>query len=938
MRYQELLILLPCHSLEDFPTHYDGEEGAGLLAHWTALWHPTLIASAEKAPQWVRVDDPPNDFPERLIAVPNVAKERLPTGYAARAKENGATVLRNLSQRPEILAAALEPIGGSNVDDDLAADFLALGYAYLQIQLLTRQMRYSSSLDDPYFKSKAVAAAVAAVAGDAAGAREHLSTCYSLLAEERDRYYPVDAFLIDITLVAETTLGPALLHELQRRVPTNLLLGGQLVAQLTEREPACCEALRAQVAQGTVGILGGEDRERRLPLMSLEDARSALAAGAELYERHLGSKPRVFGRRRFGLSPALPQVLRKSGFQGVFHATLEDGRFPEGTQLKVGWEASDGTTLDAIARPPLDAALPKTFLQMASKLGESMDQDHVATLLFAHWPGQASPFYDDLQRATKYSTCLGRFVTVDEYFAESNRPGQMDRFEVDRYKSPYLKQAVIRKHVDPISSVARYWQRRATWEAAEAMHTLADLVTGRPSERPSGLLETIVHEHEQADASEFDDQLRKLHSDAAHRLAQCICPQPSRATGYLVLNPYACVRRTGIGGLAMPHVPLTEKAIYATGEDEQGKQAVVDVPGFGYVWVPAGDQPQKHRKPPQLLAEGPNVLRNEFFEAAINTTTGTLQTVHEYGSRRNRLSQQLGLRTPGPAGKPGDVYRDPDETALYSVMGADSVEITSATPALGEITVRGRLMNQQGETQADFKQVYRVWRGSRVLRIDIELYPKEELKSDPWNSYFACRFAWGDEAAELFRTVHQQRHLTTTKYLESPHYIEIDLGDKRTTILTGGLPFHRRSGPAMLDSLLQVRGETAHKFTVGIGIDLPHPMHEAMALLAPPVAVPLQAAPPTSGQSGWLLHIDSRNVISTAVEPLVQGDRVIGFRARLLETAGRAGEITLSAFRGISRANKLDFQGEVLRECPLHDGKAKLSMSAHEWAEIECYW
>ena len=46
------------------------------------------------------------------------------------------------------------------------------------------------------------------------------------------------------------------------------------------------------------------------------------------------------------------------------------------------------------------------------------------------------------------------------------------------------------------------------------------------------------------------------------------------------------------------------------------------------------------------------------------------------------------------------------------------------------------------------------------------------------------------------RRVHQQRHATTTKYLEAPHYLEVDLAEKRTTFLTGGLPFHRRSGPA----------------------------------------------------------------------------------------------------------------------------------------------
>ena len=49
MPYQELLILLPCHSLEDFPTYHDGDDSQSLLANWSALWHPELIASAGQA-------------------------------------------------------------------------------------------------------------------------------------------------------------------------------------------------------------------------------------------------------------------------------------------------------------------------------------------------------------------------------------------------------------------------------------------------------------------------------------------------------------------------------------------------------------------------------------------------------------------------------------------------------------------------------------------------------------------------------------------------------------------------------------------------------------------------------------------------------------------------------------------------------------------------
>jgi alpha-mannosidase len=112
-------------------------------------------------------------------------------------------------------------------------------------------------------------------------------------------------------------------------------------------------------------------------------------------------------------------------------------------------------------------------------MGESMDMDHVATICLAHWPGQISPWYEDLRRIAKYSAALGKFVTIEHFFRDTDLPVHQDRFRVDQYRSPYLKQAVIRKAPDAVSSTIRYWQRRSAVEAAQSLDTLATLVAGR---------------------------------------------------------------------------------------------------------------------------------------------------------------------------------------------------------------------------------------------------------------------------------------------------------------------------------------------------------------------------------------------------------------------------------------------------------------------------
>jgi len=940
MKYQELIILLPCHSLEDFPTYHEGDDAHSLLASWSALWHPELLAAAGKALSWRRIEDPPSEVKERLIVVPAVCTQRLPTGFAQRVKDEGGVLIRKTTSREEIVAAALAPLreDGSDspqlVSDDLAADFMALGYCYLEIELLTRQMRYSSNLDETYFKGTAVAAATAAVEGNVELAREKLSACFSVLAEERDHYYPVDAFIIDLNLTAATTLGSALESELQRASPTNVLLSADLLEEMATKHPATLAALRQGREAKRIGLIGGEATETRLPLLSHESILAELTRGLAKYQELLGAKPEVFGRWRYGLTPHLPGILHKLGFKAALHAGFEEGKTPDGVQFKVRWEGLDGSAIDAIARTPLDATKPQTFLSYATKMGESMDSDHVATLCLAHWPGQASPWMDDLRRIARYCSAMGKLVTVDEYFASTAQPGQLDRFEADRYRSPYLKQAVIRKQEDPISTQVRYWQNQAATATADAMETLAALVAGKGTGGQGTGKAATIGRGSAEDAPVDVGQTTSDALDAARaRLADALTiANPNGPKGPLILNPCSFIRRLGVEGLDLAGLPTIERPVYAADAGADGKQAVVDVPAFGFVHLTPGKAASRDKKTLLLAEEG--LLRNEFFEAIINSTTGSLAAIHEYKSRGNRLSQQLALRMPGPKQKPGDTYRDPDESAVYSVMAADSLETTIATTTLGEVVARGRLLDQNGNKLAGFVQTYRLWRGSRVLSVEIELDPVEEPKADPWNSYYCARFAWPDETSELFRTVNETRQAVTEKKFESPQYIEIVGAKDSTTILTGGLPFHRRQEERMLDTLLVTRGERQRNFRLGIGVDLSHPHHDAVGLMVPPVVVP-NVPQPKSGASGWLLHLSSRNVIVTSLVPLTDGSRTIGCRAGLLETAGRPANLALSAFRPIKSASTVDFHGQPLAECSLDDGKAKLDLAAHEWAAVE---
>ena len=179
-------------------------------------------------------------------------------------------------------------------------------------------------------------------------------------------------------------------------------------------------------------------------------------------------------------------------------------------------------------------------------------------------------------------------------------------------------------------------------------------------------------------------------------------------------------------------------------------------------------------------------------------------------------------------------------------------------------------------------------------------------------------------------------HPSDTTRLEAPHFIDLRAGKTRTTILTGGLPYHRRWGLRKLDTILSVRGETERTFRLGIGIDLAHPVPASLEWLAPDAEVFVETSPAPATTSGWLFHLGAKNVVATWWEPVVEAERIVGFRARLLETEGRRCRAGLRSFRALHSAHTTDFEGRRSSELPVEDDRVTVEIGAHQWMELEC--
>lgn len=919
-KFERLVAMLPCYGLESFDLQRKEDDAEQLLSAWSALWHPRLLASARSIPRWMPASSPTQDPAGHLIMLPDCCEASLAEGWLAQAEAAGACVLRNLRHRDDMVAAALERLDDDQpaVDPELVADFLALGFCHLQVELLTRKMRYMSNLDESSFQNAVLAATEAAVKGEVEAAKEHLQTAFDRLHDAREYFYPTNARLLDLTLVAPTTSGEPLRNELSGSLPCNVLVAGEVIEMLAEREPDTLAVLKQALADNRAALLGGEHTELPLPLLSPEAIEVHLRRGLATYEKHLERRPRTFGRRRFGLTPALPQILASTSFNSAFHCTLDDGQFPTANQCRIQWEGIDGTTIEAIGRLPLDANRSESFLGLAETLNNAMNLDQSAAIVFAHWPGRASCWYADMRRIAAYGSVLGEFMTITEYFDRTTATGKRSHYKPDQYRSPYLAQDVAAGRRDPISRWVRYFGRRATLDAGQSLGMLADVLCrteggGRKAEGDdlaAAVAASLVVEDDTA--ATLDKRLAEALEEPLADLAKAIVGTPvSNARGSLAVNPWSFAQQVAV------------------------ESAIIDVPAMGFAWRDSVEAPtvtptvrkgwfgkRTPQLPPPLAEE--HVLRNEFFEAYFDPHTGAIRMLSDYHSRAPRLAQQIALRLP-QGGEPGDDVN-------YSIMAADQWIVSSSGPTLGEIICRGRLLDREGRRVAGFQQTTRAWRGSRILEICIDLDVERQPGPNPWDSYYAVRFAWKDETAVLYRDTNLANLPTELTQFESPLFVDICRPKQRTTLLSAGLPFHRRFGLRKLDTLLLVQGETARSFRLGVGIDVPSPTAAAIGLMAPPLTVPDQPSPPTS--SGWLFHLDCRNVLATRWESSRRANEP-GFRVRLQETDGHGVKLALRCLRRVASAKKINPGNVPPVELVVEGDRVDVSIGPHQSTEIE---
>ena len=949
MSARELILLSPYRPPTQNTLYLGDEEVAAFLNGYTALWHPAALAGASSPPRLGSPYDYEQPTAGHIYAVPDNPPLILPDDWDERVRAVGALAFRCTADRDLTLANLREALAGwgdnaepsrplLDLSPERLAPFFGIGFGHLHVEALFEAMSHENTLAASEFWQDVSAAVAALNESDAEAPRRHLQSAADRLLAAREVLYPVTLHLIDLCLLEGECLGEPWPAGFDRGVPLNFVACAALLERLGREYPERLAALRERVSSDLAEVCGGCYLEREDALLPLESQLWNLLKGQQVHQELLGQEVRVFARRRFAFHPHLPLLLQNAGIGRALFVAFDEAVLPSHRSPVISWPSPDGKSVEAFTRTPHPADSPQTYFHLTYHLHQTIMQDQTATLALLHRDKPACPWYADWIELSRLAPVLGRPTTLSSYFNDVMTGDYTSAADADEFHGDYLvERCPVESYggesetpspplggegwvrgggEQPISMFARQVRARRRIDTAWTLAALQRSLGGPlPEVEQADFLAHLAHIEDRLESEETPPE--KELAEAQAQIAECLAQRltargQANNPGFVVLNPCSFKRRVALeleGVRALPPLAGPLKAAQLDGETAR---VVVEVPAFGFAWIPREGRPGSAPTRRMRLADD-RCVRNEFFEAEVDAQTGGLRAIRDQRTRISRLGQQL-VYNPG------------------STMRVQQIHTTSQGPALGEIVSEGVLLDEQEQPLAQFRQRFRAWLGRPVLDLRIEITPAQPPRGYPWHAYYAARFAWRDEHATLLRGVSGMSSVTSHSRPETPDFLEVRAGRQNTVLLPGGLPFHQRHGGRMLDVLLVCPGEKTMAFDLAVGLDRDYPAQTALGMVTPAPVVATTQGPPHVGAEGWLFHLDAPNLLVTSLRPAA--DDAAGIVARLLECGGFSSHAEFRCVRDPQRAVFLDARGTLQMEAPTQGDAVLLDVGRNDLVQL----
>ena len=902
--FSEISVLIPGYSIEDLPTDLPEDGASSLLNAVACAWHPRLLSRSTSSPLFRQAESLSGYPGRRIILVPSASESWMPHEWRSVLRDQGHIVIASCVTREEWLTAINGALGDESpavssvisetkADQDLLPHFLSLGTVLLQTQLLSRRRHHFVDPDNILIGREVRLAADAFLNGDSETAKVHLGTCFEHVRETRERFHPMSCYLIDICIPSDDETPEAIIDLLQSPTKLNLFATGRDLVRWISRNPQIADALSSALKNERIGLLSGHDHETRTSLGSMATTVADIQRCKTFFTKTLGHTPRHWARRRFGLTASMPALLSHLGFESAFHVALDDGLYPDRERSQFEWQAPDGSMIAAASRIPLAIDSAAGFLRFADRYNESMQDDSTATLFLARLPTLKSPWMIDLQIAATYAPVLGEFVTMDQLCHVAGGTRLAERHDHSDYLAPFLIQSSVLKTEPPISGPATLRLLNQRLESLRTVHGIAGLIRTTDgmtesaqllSELEAAIADLELQHVDVLDAS--PERTQKLHETAAQLTArlreievrllsvvqQRIPAKESSQRGLFLLNSLPFARYAAISWPDDWERPAQSSVIELAQRNNEKEQLLVKIPPGGFAWL--SESPASQTAHPLMMAARgeaplaePLVLRNRHFEVTLSDRTGGIAAVTWHQQRGNRLSQQSCFRYEREVTLPDDGSGEVRKVS-YALANIVSQRVVEAGMVFAAVETISELASPvDGSRLATVIQTTSVDRVQPRIQIHVRLEDiKHSVKGNPWLTYYGCRFAWDNESAVITRAVMGQAGGFRAERFESPDYVEVSDHDHRLMIVSHGRPYHRRSGPRMLDSLLIVEGESAREFQFTIEFDQPFPLRTAVDAMTPISVLQTTGATPSGAASGWILGLSAKNVEIVSTE------------------------------------------------------------------------
>ena len=337
-------------------------------------------------------------------------------------------------------------------DEDLRRDFHSLGVSSLLLGQMHKAVGQSWDVQD--FSADLRGAARAYVEGDRDRAREILGGLFVRFADRRKLLVPIPVYIMvmphggilfesegyaeyDSPELAARALN--LFLDWQDRFGFHFApdIGAGTLEEFAKCYPKTIRRFRVAWEKGEVEFVNGSYSQPYSQLWDLWDQEKQFEIGLVTFDRLFGRHPKVYASQEIAIHPAMPDLLKRHGFEYAIHRSQNTGLASIDTAALIEWESPAGAVVRSLPAHPLRSERRGGEIWRHFPILLTSERNNgLPFIAFTSLMDQTfiDIYNEEILRANHYASVWGEFVTPSEFFEKTKAIDAESRcYTLDQY-------------------------------------------------------------------------------------------------------------------------------------------------------------------------------------------------------------------------------------------------------------------------------------------------------------------------------------------------------------------------------------------------------------------------------------------------------------------------------------------------------------------------